>query len=449
MELSRTKRLVLGLTLIAVVILSFVGGYLFARVKPSNYVSNNSKNEIISILDEYYYKEYDKDKFDSESLKSAVKSLDDPYTYLYTLDSNNVNGFSYGYGIGTTDSYLGLKVSKVYKNSPADKAGLATDDIIIGVDNIKMGKNSIDEISNYLKDTNGETTLYFLRNNKEFSVKIKKGEINSDIVKYKLIGSIGYIKIESFDTGASKKFKEALTTLESSNITGLIIDVRNNPGGSASEVSNILRNFLTGKDAFLYLKSEKSSKTDVYRATDATKKTYDIKVLMNKNSASASEVFALVMNRVMNYDLIGDNSFGKNVFQTDVEVKSMENTYLHVTLGNWFGPNEEMITNDGITPTIKVMDNKYVASPIDNNTYELDMANDDVKNICYMLNTMYEQNLRVDGYFDSNLKDYLLVKYETDKLDYNTKKKIFDEYYNYVNDEANDLVLNKALSLFE
>ena len=127
----------------------------------------------------------------------------------------------------------------------------------------------------------------------------------------------------------------------------------------------------------------------------------------------------------------------------------MTNTYLHVTLGNWIGPNEEMITNDGITPTIKVMNNKYVASPIDNNTYEPDMANDDVKNICYMLNTMYEQNLRVDGYFDSNLKDYLLVKYETDKLDYNTKKKIFDEYYNYVNDEANDLVLNKALSLFE
>lgn len=449
MELSRGKRIILGVTLLAIVILSFLGGYLFSRVKPGSVISNNSKNEVISILNEYYYAEYDKTKFETESLKAGVKSLNDPYTYLYTSYDTNIDDSYYGYGMSTTDSYLGLKVSKVYSNSPAAKQGIMADDYIVGVDELYIGKNSTDELSNYLKDANKEVKLYMLRNMKEYSVTINKEMVLRPLVSYEIIGEVGYIKIDSFDEGVSKDFKEVLNIVESNNIKGLIIDVRNNPGGLASEVANILRNFLTGTDAFLYLKSESKKNPEIYRANNAAKKNYDIKVLMNQNSASASEVFALNMNRVMNYDLIGEHSFGKNVFQRDFKLSSLENTYLHVTLGYWYGYKEEIITHDGIAPTIEVIDHKYIPMPVTSETENYETASDEVKNICLMLNEMYNANLRVDGYFDITVKDYINSKYESTTLDYETKKKIFDDYYKYINDETNDLALVKALSLFE
>lgn len=450
MELSRSKRIILGVTLLAIVILSFLGGYLFAKVRPSSYVSNTSKNEVINILDKYYYSEYDKTKFDSESLKAGVKSLNDPYTYLYDTYDTNIDNSFYGYGMGTTDSYLGLKVSKVYKNSPASKLGIEVSDYIIGVDDLRLGKNSADEISNYLKDANTEVKLYMLRNMKEYSVTINKELVMRTLVSYEIIGEVGYIKIDSFDEGVSKEFKEVLSIVESNNIKGLIIDVRNNPGGLASEVANILRNFLTGTDAFLYLKATSEKNPEIYRANNVAKKSYDIKVLMNQNSASASEVFALAMNRVMEYDLIGEHSFGKNVFQNDFKLNSMENTYLHVTRGHWYGYKEEIITHDGIAPTIEVIDKKYVPMPISSETETFEVASDEVKNICLMINEMDKTaNLRVDGYFDLTVKNYITTNFESDTLNYETKKKIFDRYYEYVNANDNDLVLVKALSLFE
>ena len=449
MELSRGKRILLGISFLAVVIFSFLGGYLLAKVKPSNYISNNSKNEIINILDKYYYSDYDKNVFETESLKAGVDSLNDPYTYLYNTYETRVDDSYYGYGIGTSDSALGLKVTKVYKNSPAAKVGLAIGDYIIGVDDIRIGDEKIDDISNHLKEAKEDVKLHVLRNMKEFNVTLKKELVMVSLVSYSLIGEVGYIKIESFDEGASKAFKEVLKTVEDNNIKGRIIDVRNNPGGLASEVSSILRCFLTGSDAFLYLKAEKGKNPEIYRATNATKKSYDIKVLMNENSASASEVFAFAMNKVMNYELIGTHSFGKNVYQTDFKLSSMENTYLHVTLGHWYGPNNEMITNEGITPTIEVVDNKYIPLPISEDECIFETACDDCKNICLMLNEMHNANLRTDGYFDSTIQTFITTNYESDKLDYNTKKKIFDAYYEYVNKEENDKVLVKALSLFE
>lgn len=444
MELSKQKRLILGLTFIAIVILTFLAGYMLANLKPSKLLNNDAKKEIVDILDKYYYKDYDKDNFNKESLKAAVKSLDDPYTYLYTLDTKTATGY-FGYGFGSTDSSMGIKVAKVYKDSPAYKAGLRENDIIIGVDSLTMTKNSLDELSDYLKNTNEEVTLLCLRDYKKYSVKIKKDNVTVNDIEYKLIGELGYIKINEFDTGVSKRFKEALTTLEDKNIKGLIIDVRNNPGGLASEVSNVLRHFITGNETFLSLEY-KDGKTENYRAENVTKKSYDIKVLINHNTASASEVFALAMNRMEGYDLIGENTFGKNVFQSDFEIKALENTYLHVTLGYWYGNNKEKITNEGIAPTIKLEDEKYIAMPINDKTYELDMADDEIKNIELML-TQLGNSCRIDGYFDNDLKTLLESLYTSSVLDYSTKKKIYDDYISYIENSNNDKVLSKAIEL--
>ena len=312
-----------------------------------------------------------------------------------------------------------------------------------------MGKNSISEIDSYMTSRKDEeSTMYLLRNYREYSVKIKKATISKEaLVESKLIGNIGYIKISQFDEGVSTSFKEQLASLESKNITGLIVDVRDNPGGLASEVSSILRLFLTGDDAFLYLEG-KNGNPDIYRANNVEKKSYDIKVLINENSASASEVFALAMNRVMNYDLIGVKTFGKGVFQQDVKLTSSTNGYLHVTCGYWYGYNKENIHGKGIEPTVKIDSSYYTPYPISETTFEFDMASDSIKDIEMILEALgYET--RTDGYFDSNLKDILVANYSSEVLNYATSKKIYDDYKNYINDINNDKAINKALSLFE
>ncbi len=455
MEMSKKTRYTLLFTFLVSLVVFFIVGYMLGHVKPSKVNYDSEIREVIDYLDEYYYKEYDKDKFVKSYIKGGVSSLNDPYTYFY-YDENTNNTSSYtGYGIGTSSSSLGLTVGSVMNESPAYKAGIRRGDYIIGVDDIKMGKNSIDDISTYLSSAKEEVTMYLLRNYKEYSVKIKKEVvIVNPLIEYKLLGNVGYIKINEFEKNSSTKFKEALDELETNNIKGLIIDVRNNPGGLATEVASILRNFLTGTDAFLYLDEKASDTPTVYRATDAEKKGYDIKVLINENSASASEVFALCMNRVMNYDLVGSNTYGKGVFQQDFKLSSIENAYLHITCGYWYGPknketNErECIDKVGVAPTIEFDTSEFIPFPINEETYSIDMASDTIKDMEIMLKTL-GYNVRVDGYFDSNLESVLETNYSSNVLNYSTQKKIYDAYITYINDINNDSVINKALSLFE
>ena len=452
MELSGKKRLLLGISLIGIVLLCFISGYFLGRIKPSgrsNINYDSEFDEVVNYLDKYYYKDYDKDAFKKAYIKGGVASLNDPYTYIYFQDYNNTTT-TYGFGIGVSQSAMGYKIGSVSKDSPAEKAGIKRGDYLIGVDSYEVGKNTLAEIDSYLTSIKDEEVeMKLLRNYREYKVKIKKGALtNTDLVESKLLGSIGYIKINEFDTGASASFKEQLTDLESKNITGLIVDVRNNPGGYGSEVVAILRLFLTGDDAFLYMES-KNENPEIYRPNNQNvKKSYDIKILINENSASASEVFALAMNRVMNYDLIGTTTFGKGVFQNDIKLTTMENGYLHVTRGYWYGYGKESIQGVGVAPTIEIDSTIYNAFPVSSETFEIDMASDDIKNIEIMLKEL-GYTTRIDGYFDTNLKDLLETNYSSSVLDYATSKKIYDEYNKYINNINNDKAINKALSLFE
>jgi len=443
MEMSRGKRIAIIILLVASIALSFLAGYFFRPVKPS-YNTSGATSEVVSILDNYYYKDYDKDEFLVSSLEGGLKSLNDPYTYLYTQESENQTNYK-GFGFGVSLCEIGLKIGSIVEDSPAYKAGLANNDIIIEVNEKEFAKLGKDPLLDEFR-SNDTVDIVVLRDYKKFNVSLTKDNITNQLVKSKKIDTIGYIKIEQFSDGVANLFKSELEKLESQNISGLIIDVRNNPGGSVGEVVGILRCFLTGNTPFLYLKETKGT-TDIYKPNnDTEKKPYDIKVLIDKNSASASEVFALAMNKIMDYDLIGVNTYGKNVFQSDFKIKNLENTYLHITLGYWEGPNNERITSEGVAPTIEIANDYHNPMPLDNTTYSIDMASDEIKNIELMLKTI-GYDVRVDGYFDSNLETILSTNYSSEVLNITTKEKILNDYMTYV--KNNDLVLNKALDLLK
>lgn len=451
MEQTRAKRAMLGIAILGMVVLCFLSGFFLGKVRPSgraNIIYSDELSEVVSYLDKYYYKDYDKEEFEKAYIKGGVSSLNDPYTYVYYAESSDTSTSYLGFGIGVSTSSLGYKISSITKNSPADKVGIKKGDYLIGVDDLRMGKNTLSEIDGYLKDANDEVTMYLLRNYIEYSVKIKKELIHKDeLVESKLISNTGYIKINQFDDGASALFKEKLKDLESKNITGLIIDVRDNPGGSSVEVSNILKIFLTGNDAFIYLEAKNDDAPVIERANSQNvKKSYDIKVLINENSASASEVFALAMNRVMNYDLIGKTTFGKGIFQQDIKLSTKENAYLHITRGYWYGYNKENIHEKGIDPTIEIDSSYYIPLPISDATYSIDQASNDIKNIELMLNVLgYE--VRNDGYFSMELQNILEANYSSTVINKEVSSKIFADYNDYINDINNDKAIQKAISL--
>lgn len=403
-------------------------------------------SEIMDILDENYYKDYDKDAFKRKSVSGAMDSLNDPYSYVSYSEGSSKATYK-GFGFGVSRKRVGLEVGSISKGSPADKAGLFDGDLIIGVDDLYTKTGDLEDILNLFKSR--ETlTFHIIRNQKFFDITITKDEVNQVLAYSEMKDSIGYLKLNSFQSGSASAFLKELKKIEENNPTGLIIDLRNNPGGSTGELQKMLDEFLVGTEPYMYLE-DKAGKFETFKPKkDAKKKNYDIKILVNEKSASASEAFALAMNRVMGYDLIGSYTFGKNVYQSDFELETYEGANLHLTLGYWYGYDKERISNSGIKPTYEVSNDFYIPMVLDNLVYSLDEASDEIKNIELMLNGL-GYNVRTDGYFDTILKDTINNNYSSTTLTKEVKQNIYNDYIEYINNPINDKVLNKALDLLK
>lgn len=441
------KRAAFGSLFLGIITLVFFSGLFVGKMYTSNKGSDELK-EIKEVLKTYYYDDIDVDAMDVAALKGAVDSLNDPYTYYYDKKVSIIDGYYIGLGIGVIKSSDGYIIASMYKNSPCKQKGLLLGDLIYGVDEKIYPTYSLDDIEVEMSGNLGDIKKFYVRRGKrDFTVDVTISTIDTTSVSSRMIGTVGYLKIDSFESYTYDQFKIELNKLEQNSLTGLIIDVRNNPGGLLSSVTSILREFMTGDKAFAYTKNVKNDSIDQYKPTKIEKKPYDIKVLVNENSASASEVFALAMNRVMNYDLIGKLTFGKGVFQTDYTLSSKTDTYLHITIGYWYGYDMESINKKGIEPTIEIDPFDYVTvlPPIDK-TYAIDTADDEIKNIQLMLKALgYE--IRTDGYFDIETKNILESNYSSQTLTYNVMKSIYEDYSEEITKDIHDAQLMKAINL--
>ena len=182
---------------------------------------------------------------------------------------------------------------------------------------------------------------------------------------------IGYLKISSFSNVTYKQFKENLTELEKNNITGLIIDVRNNGGGYLNSVTDISSLFLSKGKVIYQLETEKG--ITKIKDTTKTKKTYPIAVLVNKNSASASEILTSVIKESHGGTIIGTNTFGKGTVQETMNMK--DGSIIKYTTKKWLTPNGNWINEVGVEPTIKLeLSDEYYENPTTENDNQLQEA---------------------------------------------------------------------------
>lgn len=328
-------------------------------------VEIKDKAEILSsYINRFYLNDIDYGKMGDIIYKAMVSGLDDKYAAYYTKDeykdiSEKTKGEFCGIGAyisqGKNDNYL--KVAGVVKGGPAQKAGIKKGDIIVEVDGENIqGKDSSYAVSKMKgkKGTNVSISVMRKGNKKPITFNIKREVIHDNTVSYKMLdNNIGYISVSAFETVTKKQFKSAVDCLEKKNEKGLIIDLRDNGGGLLDTALDMLDQILP-KKLVVYTK-DKNGVAEEYYTKDDKEINIPIVILVNGNSASASEVFCGALRDYGKAKLLGTKTFGKGIVQSSFAFR--DGTGLKFTTSKYYTPKGINIHGTGFEPDIKVKSN--------------------------------------------------------------------------------------------
>lgn len=346
---------------------------------------NNQKldKEVQTFLEQYnyildnYYGDIDKQQLINDAIKGMFSSLDD-YSEVIDEDSNSftitLQGEYEGVGIEiANDVYGNIIILNVYENTPAYKAGIRANDVLIRFNDIDLNGKTTTELVGMIA-SGSEMSLTVLRNDKEITVNVKREKIILESVKSKMLeNKIGYIDIDIFAANTKEQFEKALNDLEKNNMKSLIIDLRDNTGGHLSAVEEMLY-LLLDKNHVIYQTEDKNGTEKTY--SKGTKdKEYKIVILQNGLSASASEIMAAALSEELDSYIIGNTSFGKGTVQTLKDVN--EDFQYKFTTKRWLTPKGNWINGVGIKPDLEViLSEKYYENPTMNNDNQLKAAID-------------------------------------------------------------------------
>ena len=308
-----------------------------------------------------YYKDVDSDKLIEGAINGMLESLDDEHTMYFDKKSkeefdSELSGNYYGIGaqIQLTSNET-IKITKVFDDSPAKKAGLKEEDIFVSVDGTSVKGKSATEVANMLKSDSVKTsTIVVKRNDKELTFKVTKENITLFSVSSEMLDNngknVGYLSVSIFGQKTYSQFKDALTKLEKQDMDSLIIDLRGNTGGYLSTVTNMLEEFIDKGNVIYQIQS--SSGVKQYKTVKASDKKYKIVVLIDGGSASASEIMSAAMKEVYGATLVGQTTYGKGTVQTTKDLSN--GSMIKYTIEKWLTPSGKNIDKEGINPDYEV-----------------------------------------------------------------------------------------------
>lgn len=355
---------VIAITLFSSLVMSFCTGYLVYKGYGCNkyngddeYLANfyKSYEEIV----DNYYSSVDKGALIDAGIKGMLNYLGDPYTTY--LDKNgtdslkeSLSGTYEGIGVAITlNSDKEVVVSKVYENTPAEKAGVKEGDIILSINGESLEEKTTTDAVEMIKGLE-DIVLICRRDNESVEIKLNKATLNVPSVNTKIEDinnkKIGYMFVSKFNQTVYDQFVDALEKLEKDNIDGLVIDLRDNTGGYLAAATKMAKLFLeNGK--VIYSLNEKNGSTVSKDNTDEAR-TYPVYVLVNGNTASASEILAAALRDSYGAKLVGSTTYGKGKVQKTSTLS--DGTMYKYTSAKWLTPNGLCIDEVGLKPDIEI-----------------------------------------------------------------------------------------------
>lgn len=355
---------VIAITLFSSLVMSFCTGYLVYKGYGCNkyngddeYLANfyKSYEEIV----DNYYSSVDKSALIDAGIKGMLNYLGDPYTtYLDKTGTDSLkeslSGTYEGIGVAITlNSEKEVVVSKVYENTPAEKAGVKEGDIILSINGESLEEKTTTDAVEIIKGLE-DIVLICRRDNESVEIKLNKATLNVPSVNTKIEDinnkKIGYMYVSKFNQTVYDQFVDALEKLEKDNIDGLVIDLRDNTGGYLAAATKMAKLFLeNGK--VIYSLNEKNGSTVTKDDTDEAR-TYPVYALVNGNTASASEILAAALRDSYGAKLVGSTTYGKGKVQKTSTLS--DGTMYKYTSAKWLTPNGLCIDEVGLKPDIEI-----------------------------------------------------------------------------------------------
>lgn len=337
-------------------------GVVSCGIRLSEDASSEEKLSVLKgLIDENYIGDVDEEALEEGIYKGYIQGLEDPYSVYYneeeTKDLYETTEGEYS-GIGAVlsqDLESGvITLVQIYEDSPAAKAGLKDNDILTKVGDIEVTDMDLSEVVTYIKGEKGtDVDLTVLRGEdaEEITVTATRDTVEAQTVKYEMLeGQTGYLSVSEFDSVTYAQYEEALNELTAQGMTGLIVDLRNNPGGNLNTVCEML-DLVLPKGTIVYTE-DKDGKRETATSDDEHQINVPMVVLVNGNSASASEIYAGAIQDYGIGKIVGTQTYGKGVVQQIFDLG--DGTSVKLTIAEYFTPNGRSIDGEGITPDVEV-----------------------------------------------------------------------------------------------
>jgi carboxyl-terminal processing protease len=421
-------------------------------------------NQAYELILSRYVEKVDNDMLVEGAIQGMLTVLDDPYSVY--MNKETAQQFSQALessfeGIGAE---VGMEDGKIviispFKNSPAEKAGLKPNDEILKVDGKSVEGLDLNKATLKIRGKKGtKVQLEIARKGlkEPLNIDVMRDEIPLETihasVKKQDGKKIGYIEITSFSKETAADFKEELKELEKKDINGLLIDVRGNPGGLLVSVEDILKEFVTKEKPFIQIEKRNGEK-ERHFSNLTEKKDYPVAVLINKGSASASEILAGALKEAAGYQLVGETTFGKGTVQQAVPMGDGSN--IKLTLFKWLTPDGNWIHKKGVKPDVEIKQPAiFDTHPLQiEEPLKEDMNNEQVKNAQEILSGLGFAPGRTDGYFSKETTTALKAFQQnnnlqpTGKIDAKTAAVLEEQVIKEMKKEKNDIQLQTALRL--
>lgn len=377
---SRIEKISIFLVVFCIAL--FAGNYLATKgvflVKTSsvvksevNQLKDTSKYKSLFEVRDTLMKKFDGEIDDNVLLEGAIKgmtaALDDPYTVFMNGEEfekfmKQSNGSIKGIGIQVTSKENKINIIEPMKNSPAEAAGLQSNDVILKVNDVELSGEELSKAIEMIGSSeNSEVKLTIARGEEEpFDVTVKVDKIKIESLTGEMLDSnTGYIHIESFmNENTTADFKEVISSLKDQGMKGLILDLRDNPGGLLSEAVGVASQFIP-KDSVITYTIDKYDNKNESLSVGGIAEGIPLIVLVNDGSASASEVVTGALRDYKAATIIGNTTYGKGVVQQPIKFNNGIGG-LKVTISKYYTPNGENINKKGITPDFEVSTDKRI-----------------------------------------------------------------------------------------